>query len=269
MTSRDFVQAEAENTDRIVLYREGLFWKAYERSAFAVCSQIRPFKPTKRSLKTLGGGELISIGFLTRTEDTVLAGLERLSVEPERLELRAASPIDVAQFEAWKASVPLAPSRPVRAAEPAPQAGSPAPSASVSASAGFPQAGAAASAHVCGGGSDISASSSVSACAAAAPASRAAEPSLPGGGTAAGGPFRLIVPSGGGAATGDPAPAYAGIPARQECDPVTGLPVIDRTDVTAARRVADALRRFDLADKTPMECMLFVSELKRLLSPKA
>ena len=63
MTSKDFIRAEAENTDRIILYREGLFWKAYERSAFAVCTQIRPFKPTKRSLKTLDGGELISIGF--------------------------------------------------------------------------------------------------------------------------------------------------------------------------------------------------------------
>ena len=204
MTSRDFVQAEAENTDRIVLYREGLFWKAYERSAFAVCSQIRPFKPTKRSLKTLGGGELVSIGFPTRTEDTVLAGLERLSAEPERLELRAASPIDVAQFEAWKASVPLAPSRPVRAAASAPLPGTAGPS-----------------------------------------------------------------PSGGGAAAGAPAPAYAGIPARQECDPVTGLPVIDRADVAAACRVADALKNFDLASKTPVECMLFVSELKRLLSGKA
>lgn len=230
MTSRDFIQAEAANTGRIVLYREGIFWKAYERSAFAVCSQIRPFKPTRRSLKTLGGGELVSIGFPVRTEDTVLAGLERLSVEPERLELRAASPIDVAQFEAWKASVPLAPSRPVRAAEPAPQSGA----------------------------AGISASSSVSTCAVAAPASGAAGPSLSGGGTAA---------------ADDPAPAYAGIPAVQECDsPAGNVPSspgcgADFT-LTAACRVADSLRRFDLADKTPMECMLFVSRLKKMLADR-
>ena len=83
MTSKDFIRAEAENTDRIILYREGLFWKAYERSAFAVCMQVRPFKPTKRSLKTLGGGELISIGFLSSTEDRVLDGLTRLETEPD------------------------------------------------------------------------------------------------------------------------------------------------------------------------------------------
>lgn len=56
MTSQDFIRTEAANTDRIILYREGLFWKAYERSAFAVCSQVRAFKTTKKALKTLGGG---------------------------------------------------------------------------------------------------------------------------------------------------------------------------------------------------------------------
>ena len=71
MTSQDFIRTEAANTDRIILYREGLFWKAYERSAFAVCTQIRPFKPTKRSLKTLGGGELISIGFPSSNKNPV------------------------------------------------------------------------------------------------------------------------------------------------------------------------------------------------------
>lgn len=238
MTSRDFVQAEAGNTGRIILYREGLFWKAYERSAFAVCSQIRPFKPTKRSLKTLGGGELVSIGFPTRTEDTVLAGLERLSAEPERLELRAASPIDVAQFEAWKASVPLAPSRPVHAAAQAPQSGSPAPSASVGA---------------------IPSSSCSSGASAVLPQSGPPAPApLPG----------MAGPSpSGGTAAGVSAPAYAGIPARQECAPVSG-PSLGRTDVAAACRVADALMNFDLASKTPVECMLFVSELQKLLSPK-
>ena len=47
MTSQDFIRAEAENTDRIILYKEGLFWKAYERSAYILCTQVRPFKPTK------------------------------------------------------------------------------------------------------------------------------------------------------------------------------------------------------------------------------
>ncbi len=78
MTSRELIAAEANNTDRIALYREGLFWKAYERSAFALCTQVRPFKPTRKVLKTLAGGDIVSVGFPTHAADRILAGLRRL-----------------------------------------------------------------------------------------------------------------------------------------------------------------------------------------------
>lgn len=80
MTSRELIAAEAGNTDRIALYREGLFWKAYERSAYALCSQVRAFKPTRKILKSLGGGDIVSVGFPTRAADRILAGLERVDV---------------------------------------------------------------------------------------------------------------------------------------------------------------------------------------------
>ena len=47
MTTQEITQAEAENTDRIVLYREGLFWRAYERSAFALCTQGMSILPVR------------------------------------------------------------------------------------------------------------------------------------------------------------------------------------------------------------------------------
>ncbi len=78
MTSRELIAAEANNTDRIALYREGLFWKAYERSAYALCTQVRPFKPTRKILKTLAGGDIVSVGFPTHAADRILAGLRRL-----------------------------------------------------------------------------------------------------------------------------------------------------------------------------------------------
>lgn len=111
MTSRELIAAEADNTDRIVLYREGIFWKAYERSAFAVCTQIRPFKPTKRSLKTLGGEELISVGFPMASERTVLGSLTLLDRKPDRLVSASLRPIVAEEFEAWKSSVPTTPPR--------------------------------------------------------------------------------------------------------------------------------------------------------------
>ena len=89
MTSRDFLSAESANTDRIVLYREGLFWKAYERSAFALCSQVRPLKPTRKTLKTLGGGDLISVGFPVSAEAATIGRLSVLERSDDRLTLAA------------------------------------------------------------------------------------------------------------------------------------------------------------------------------------
>jgi len=80
MTSRELIAAEANNTDRIALYREGLFWKAYERSAYALCTQVRAFKPTRKILKTLAGGDIVSVGFPAIAADRILAGLRRLDL---------------------------------------------------------------------------------------------------------------------------------------------------------------------------------------------
>ena len=44
---------EEQNTDSIWLYREGIFMKAYERSAFFAHTRIHEFKLSKRYIKTV------------------------------------------------------------------------------------------------------------------------------------------------------------------------------------------------------------------------
>lgn len=48
MTSKDSIEAEAGNNGSIILYREELFWKAYERSAYVTCMQSRIIKACER-----------------------------------------------------------------------------------------------------------------------------------------------------------------------------------------------------------------------------
>ena len=171
MTSQDFIRTEAANTDRIILYREGLFWKAYERSAFAVCSQVRAFKTTKKALKTLGGGHLVSIGFPAASENAVCGALECISREQDR--------------------VVFAAPRAVAAGPGIAVAGNPAVAG-----------------HL--------------------PEERMRSPSE---------------------AESRPGMRYA------EAD----------FSLTAACRVAGALKEFNLAEKTPLECMMFLSELKKMI----
>ena len=234
MTSQDFIRTEAANTDRIILYREGLFWKAYERSAFAVCSQVRAFKTTKKALKTLGGGHLLSIGFPAASENAVCGALECISREQDRVVFAAPRAVDAAEFEVWKAAQPL--KEAVRRTKPA---------AVADAGAGLGGA-----AGVAGGAVAV------------------------GTGVVAAGPGAV---SGPGFAAG-PGIAVAGNPAAaghlpeeqmrssSEAEPRPGMRCTEADfSLTAACRVAGALKEFNLAEKTPLECMMFLSELKKMI----
>lgn len=330
MTSHDFIAAEADNVDRIVLYREGLFWKAYERSAFAVCSQVRPFKPTKKALKTLGGGELISIGFPTLSESAVLGALVRIAEEPMRLVLAAPRPIVAREFEAWKASQPLKAPGPSRSAVRAARIASGSASAvrsgvlPESASGGLSDGVSAGSGVSCGVG--VSAGSGVScgvgvsgmfgvvpenasgllsdgvSCGASgmngasgvvpesasgslsdgAPGMYGVPGVVSGGASAQPGVVsggRLGVRSGFSSGLGSAAPsenvpggspgvrsvAASAAPAASVAVEAPGSYAGADFTLTAACRVAESLRCFNLAEKTPMECMMYISELKKIL----
>lgn len=257
MTSQDFIRTEAANTDRIILYREGLFWKAYERSAFAVCSQVRAFKTTKKALKTLGGGHLVSIGFPAASENAVCGALECISREQDRVVFAAPRAVDAAEFEVWKAAQPL--KEAVRRTKTA-----------VVADAG---AGLGGAAGVAGGAvADIAGTGAV----AAGPGFAAGPGIAVAGNSAASGPLPEFV-SGPGIAAG-PGIAVAGNPAAagplpeermrspSEAESRPGMRYAEADfSLTAACRVAGALKEFNLAEKTPLECMMFLSELKKMI----
>lgn len=224
MTSQDFIRTEAANTDRIILYREGLFWKAYERSAFAVCSQVRAFKTTKKALKTLGGGHLVSIGFPAASENAVCGALECISREQDRVVFAAPRAVDAAEFEVWKAAQPL--KEAVRRTKTA---------VAVDAGAGLGGA-----AGVAGG----------------------AAADVAGTGAVAAGPGFAV--AGNPAVAGHLPEERMRSPSEAESRPGMRYAEADFS-LTAACRVAGALKEFNLAEKTPLECMMFLSELKKMI----
>ena len=292
MTSQDFIRTEAANTDRIILYREGLFWKAYERSAFAVCSQVRAFKTTKKALKTLGGGHLVSIGFPAASENAVCGALECVSREQDRVVFAAPRAVDAAEFEVWKAAQPL--KEAVRRTKTAVVADADVAAADVVADAG---AGFGGAAGVAGGAAaDVAATGAVAAGPgfvsgsgfaagpgfvsgpgiAAGPGFAAGPGIAVAGNSAASGPLPEFV-SGPGIAAG-PGIAVAGNPAASgplpeermrspsEAESRPGMRYAEADfSLTAACRVAGAQKEFNLAEKTPLECMMFLSELKKMI----
>lgn len=241
MTSQDFIRTEAANTDRIILYREGLFWKAYERSAFAVCSQVRAFKTTKKALKTLGGGHLVSIGFPSASENAVCGALECISREQDRVVFAAPRAVDAAEFEVWKAAQPL--KEAVRRTK----------TAVADAGAAAGTAGTAATAAAADAGAGFGGAAGV---AGGAVADVAAGPGF------AAGPG--IAVAGNPAVAGHLPEERMRSPSEAESRPGMRYAEADFS-LTAACRVAGALKEFNLAEKTPLECMMFLSELKKMI----
>lgn len=121
MTVKEIIQIENGNRNTIILLREGIFWRAYEKSAYAFSMQVHPYKPTRKWVIAVKQ-DVVSLGFLVSAAENVLNGCKVLMRQEARLVL-AASPIDPDGFEVWKQTVPR--SLPPAVVAPEPAAASP------------------------------------------------------------------------------------------------------------------------------------------------
>lgn len=102
-TIQEILQEECtRKPDRIVLFLEGKFWKAYEQSAYAL-NMLFNFKPSKRFVK-LVGKEVISIGF---PQEQLQKYLPYAEIEDESKKCRSVIPVvpNELAFLEWKSSV--------------------------------------------------------------------------------------------------------------------------------------------------------------------
>lgn len=64
MTYKEIKKLESDNLTKIILYKEGLFLRAYEKSAFSLCT-LYGFKPIRRKVKSLGNQDIVYAGFIS------------------------------------------------------------------------------------------------------------------------------------------------------------------------------------------------------------
>lgn len=120
MTLQEIIAAESRNTDKIYLHLEGIFWKAYERSAFAFIHRISRYKASKRFVKYLDA-KVVSLGFPDASRSKVLGDRPLLSESDDMLVLDGGS-IDAEEYGHWKDALPLIVPKPASPANPAPPA---------------------------------------------------------------------------------------------------------------------------------------------------
>ncbi len=104
------LRSEQENKQSIILYKEGMFWKSYEHSAYLFCKHIREYRVLKKFYK-ICKCEVVSLGFPESALEGHLVKIPELPGEiTERTDkiIRLQSEIfDIGEYGSWKDSLEL------------------------------------------------------------------------------------------------------------------------------------------------------------------
>lgn len=99
------LQNECTNTHTIYFYREGVFYKAYDRSAYLFVKYVKPFQIKKRMVKSVRQ-EVVSIGFPTNSLINYFSS-DKIREKGNVAEVDLEKDINVDEFELWKSQIPI------------------------------------------------------------------------------------------------------------------------------------------------------------------
>lgn len=101
---------ESENANVVHLWLEGMFWKAYERSAYLFVRRISGYKPYKKFVRSVGG-EVVAIGFPSKAIEKLLEGRSVEYVDSKHYILNGftVDAQELKNFQSWKKGIPSFP----------------------------------------------------------------------------------------------------------------------------------------------------------------
>jgi len=102
---------ESDNFNAIVLYKEGMFWRAYERSAMLFVLHIKAFQLTKKYIKN-AQSEVVYLGFPDTGLKTVLEIMSNKIIEKSEKQIICRSfTIIEEDFTQWKSKISITPEK--------------------------------------------------------------------------------------------------------------------------------------------------------------
>lgn len=96
---------EIHNLHCIYFYREGVFYKAYERSAYLFVKHVRSFQVKKKFIKNVGN-EVVSIGFPTNSIGNYFSQ-SSIKEDDNEVKVELDTELDPLEFASWKKSIEL------------------------------------------------------------------------------------------------------------------------------------------------------------------
>ena len=107
MNIGNIIDLETENKDKIYLHKSGLFWRAYERSAFLFIKYARKYKVFKKIIKKINT-EVVYLGFPDIALDDVFYVIKRKPVnKDEYMAVFGNFDLSESEYENWKGSIPF------------------------------------------------------------------------------------------------------------------------------------------------------------------
>ena len=80
MTVAEILIKENQNIENIFLFKEGIFWRAYERSAFFFVKHIKSFQVTKKHIKNVKK-DIVYLGFTESSLNAILQLVQNKNIE--------------------------------------------------------------------------------------------------------------------------------------------------------------------------------------------
>ncbi len=109
MGIKDILQLEKENT-QILLIKEGLFWKAYERSAYMFIKHIKTYRLTKKFYKNVKQ-EVVYLGFPQNSISNIKSICKEkkleLQIENNQIIISGFRGFNKDEFVSWKKDIQL------------------------------------------------------------------------------------------------------------------------------------------------------------------
>jgi hypothetical protein len=100
MSIQEIIKIEETNEDSIFLYKEGIFWKAYQRSAFLTVTRFRSdFMVKAKSVKCVRQ-KVCSIGFPLSSLTSVFVDCSIENLDEKRLRIHV-DKIDEDAYQQW------------------------------------------------------------------------------------------------------------------------------------------------------------------------
>jgi len=103
----DILKKEASEKGRILLFKEGIFWRAYEESALLFTKHIKAYQLTKKFFKNVGC-DVVFCGFPNIALDDlrVKTGNEKVIREGSMISIVGFEQINNEVFTEWKNGIP-------------------------------------------------------------------------------------------------------------------------------------------------------------------